>query len=43
MPAPGSHNAAHRFELTHRQQQVIELLAHGKTNFEIAQELGISL
>lgn len=30
-------------DLTGRQQRVLELVARGKTNFEIAQELGISL
>ncbi len=36
--------AAHpRDDLTPRQREVMELMAHGKTNFEIAQALGITL
>jgi len=32
-----------RYELTPRQREVLERIAAGKTNFEIAQELGIGL
>jgi DNA-binding CsgD family transcriptional regulator len=33
----------YRTDLTARQRQVLELVARGRTNFEIAQELGVSL
>jgi DNA-binding CsgD family transcriptional regulator len=33
----------YRVDLTPKQRQVLELVARGRTNFEIAQELGISL
>ncbi|HKS90877.1 MAG TPA: helix-turn-helix transcriptional regulator [Tepidiformaceae bacterium] len=33
----------YRVDLTAKQRQVLELVARGRTNFEIAQELGISL
>jgi DNA-binding CsgD family transcriptional regulator len=43
MPRPGTHEVGRRFELTPKQRQVMELMAQGRTNFEIAQALGLSL
>lgn len=43
MPRPSHLQGAHRFDLTARQEEVLNLIAAGKTNAEIAGELGISL
>src|SRR5690348_7506924 len=39
----GHYDVASRFELTERQKQVLDLIAAGRTNAEIADALGITL
>src|SRR5687768_17099323 len=43
MPERGTRTAARLYELTPKQRQVVDLMAQGRTNFEIAQALGLSL
>lgn len=43
MPRPTHLQSARRFDLTDRQEEVLNLIAAGKTNAEIADDLGISL
>ena len=40
---PSHYNTRYRLDLTPRQRQVLDMIERGRTNFEIAQALGLSL